>query len=296
MSEDAAAETTEAPVSEAPVTDAPVSEAPAEAPAPTMDWADMRTSIAGGDESLGKMLSRYGSAEAMGKAFAAQRQKLSERQEPTIPTLGDDPTPEQVAEYRTAMGIPENVDDYAVNFAEGFEVGEADGAALESFKAFMHERNIPPSQAGAAVEWYAGLVETQRQEANANADRVSEESHNALKTEWGRDRDGNINAIRAYLDDNLGAQKAESLRSMRMEDGSMLMDNADVLRLLVTPARDYIGGDGLISGDLQTAAKSVSEEITGLMQLRLNDPAKYKSDEVQSRLSQLYEKKDRITR
>lgn len=296
MSEDAAAEAAPIEPAGTPVADAPVSEAPAEAPAPTMDWADMRTSIAGGDESLGKMLSRYGSAEAMGKAFAAQRQKLSERQEPTIPTLGDDPTPEQVAEFRTAMGIPENVDDYAVNFAEGFEAGEADGAALESFKAFMHERNIPPSQAGAAVEWYAGLVETQRQEANANADRVAEESNDALKAEWGREFDGTVNAIKSYLNDNLGAQEAEGLRSMRMEDGSMLMDNPNVLRLLATPARDYIGGDGLISGDLQTAAKSVSEEITGLMQLRLNDPAKYKSDEVQSRLAELYQKKERITR
>ncbi len=295
-----AGEVTDVPASDAAPTDAPIEtevpagEAPAEPQAPAFDWQDMRSALTGGDETLEKVVGRYRSADAFAKAFMAQRQKLSERVEAKVPELPDDATPEQIAEYRQAVGIPDDVAEYGVDFAEGFEVGEEDSAALNNFKEFMHERNIPPQQAQAAVEWYQNLVETDRQEKNENADHVQGESSDALKAEWGREFDANQNAIRSYLDQTLGAEQAGALREMRMSDGSYLMDNADVLRLLVQPSVDYMGGDMMIAGDQATMAKTLNERKEELMQLRLTDPVKYKSEAVQEEMSQIYSKLGKI--
>ena len=276
-----------------PATD-PATPDPVEPAAPSFDWADMRAQLTGGDESLEKIIGRYRSADAFAKAFLAQRQKLSERVETSVPKIDADSTPEQIAEYRQLMGIPDDVADYGVDFGEGFEAMEEDAGVLDAFKAHMHENNVPPQAAQAAVEWYQGLIEGQRQEQNERADQVHQEASDALKVEWGREFEANQNAIRQYLDQSLGADKAEEIRSMRLMDGSMLMDNPDVLRMLVQPSVDYMGGDMMIAGDSATMAKTLGERRDELLELRLSDPQKYKSDAVQEEIGRIYSQLARV--
>lgn len=290
--ETAAVETADVTDAGADVTaEAPETAAPE---APSFDWADMRGAMTGGDEGMEKVFGRYRSADAFAKAFMAQRQKLSERAEPAIPTLDENSTPEDIAAYRQAMGIAENVDDYGVNFGEGFEMADGDAEVLTAFKEHMHSSNVPPNAAQAAVEWYQNLVETDRQAKNEMADTVHSEASDALKAEWGREFDANQNAIKSYLNESLGAERADEMREMRMADGSYLMDNPDVLRLLVQPASDYMGGDLMVAGDQATAAKTLNERKNELMALRLSDPVKYKSDEVQEEVAGIFAKLGRL--
>lgn len=299
MSEEAVAEVADVSATDAAPTDAPATpEAPAvevseESSAPSFDWADVRGQLTGGDESMEKVIGRYRSLDAFGKAFMAQRQKLSERAEPSIPQLGENPTEEQVAAYREAMGIPDSLDDYAVTFGEGFEGAAGDDDVLGNFKEHMHNRNVPPAAAQAAVEWYQQLVETDRQQKNENAGIVHEEASDALRAEWGREFEGNQNAIKSYLNEALGADEANGLREMRMEDGSYLMDNPQLLRLLVQPATDYMG-TGMIAGDTATMAKTLTQRRDELLAQRLSDPQGYKSDAVQEELTSIYQKLDRM--
>jgi hypothetical protein len=290
-----AGDVVDAPTTESAPTDAPAAEAPAEATpeAPALEWADIRTALSGGDEAMDKVIGRYRSLDAFGKAFMAQRQKLSERA-PELPTLGENPSDEEVAAYREAYGIPAEVDGYEVTFGEEFDHSEADQGILDGFKAAMHESNVPPGAAQAAINWYQNLVETDRQAKNEMADTVGDESANALKAEWGREFDGNVAAVQNYLNQSLGEEQAEDLRSLRMEDGSFLMDNADVLRLLVQPAIDYVGPNSIIGGDVATAAKTLNERKDELLSMRLNDPNKFKSEGIQEELADIYGKLSRL--
>lgn len=302
MAEDQIADggVTDAPVdapapTDAPLaTEAPASDVPAESDGPSFDWADMRAQLTGGDEALEKVIGRYRSADAFSKAFMAQRQKLSERAEQSVPTLADDATPEQIQQYRELMGIPNDAADYQVGFAEGFELGEADAAALDAFKEHMHGRNIPPSAAQAAIEWYQDTMEADRQQKNANAADFHNEASDTMQVEWGREFEANQNAIKSYINDTLGSEQAEALRGLRLENGAMLMDSPDVLRLLVQPATDYMGGDMMIAGDPGTMAKTVDERMKEILQMRVSDPHGYKEESIQEELAGLYQKKARL--
>lgn len=292
-----AGDVVDAPVADAPASDAPApTDAPTEAPAsetPSFEWSDVRTALVGEDAAMEKVVGRYRSLDAFGKAFMAQRQKLSERA-PELPTLGENPSDEEVAAYREAYGIPADVAGYEVTFGEEFDHTEADAGILDGFKASMHESNVPPAAAQAAINWYQNLVETDRQAKNEMADTVGDESANALKAEWGREFDSNAAAIQNYLNQSLGAEEAEAMRSLRMEDGSFLMDNADVLRLLVQPATDYVGPNSIIGGDVATAAKTLNERKDELLGMRLSDPNKFKTEGIQEELADIYGKLSRI--
>ena len=91
--ETADAGVTDAPLDTAAPADAPVTpeaaqaDVPAEPQSPSFDWADVRGQLTGGDEALEKVIGRYRSLDAFGKAFMSQRQKLSERTEVSAPTL-----------------------------------------------------------------------------------------------------------------------------------------------------------------------------------------------------------------
>ncbi len=148
-----AGDVVDAPVADAPASDAPApTDAPTEAPAsetPSFEWSDVRTALVGEDAAMEKVVGRYRSLDAFGKAFMAQRQKLSERA-PELPTLGENPSDEEVAAYREAYGIPADVAGYEVTFGEEFDHTEADAGILDGFKASMHESNVPPAAAQAA--------------------------------------------------------------------------------------------------------------------------------------------------
>lgn len=283
----------DAPI-ETPAGGAEVQEAPESA---GFDWADMRAQLTGGDEALEKVIGRYRSADAFSKAFMAQRQKLSERQEQSVPKLDKDSTPEQIQQYRELMGIPNDVADYQISFGEGYELSEGDAEAVENFKEYMHGKNVPPSAAQAALEWYQETVEADRQQKNANAADFHAEASDTLRVEWGKEFAANQNAIKAYINDTLGPEQADALRGLRLENGAMLMDSPDVLRLLVQPAADYMGGDMMISGETGAMAKTFDARIKEILNLKNTDPrGEWREDSIQEELAGLYAKKAKLNK
>ena len=102
------------PVPEPAATPAPEPAATTEPAAepPKDNWAELRTKFAKGDEKLEKRLARYSSVESALEAMLAAQDKIAKGEHKT--PLGDNPTPEELAAYREANGIPESADKYEV--------------------------------------------------------------------------------------------------------------------------------------------------------------------------------------
>jgi hypothetical protein len=77
-------------------------------------------------------------------------------------------------------------------------------------------------------------------------------------------------------------------------DGSRLQDNQAFVKMMAQVGSDYYGGNAIMTGDVETTAKTVEERINELLTLRNEDPDKYFSDEVQGKITALYNQRDKI--
>lgn len=251
-----------------------------------------REQLAGGDAGLLKQLERHKSVESISKSFKEARNAAKNAGKPL--TLGEKATPEEVKAYREAMGIPDEAKDYPVSFREGFKASERDGAILDSFKAYLHEHNADPRAAGAALEWYQDFATEQRQALDGNLAKVAKETQAELRSEWGGEYDGNLNAAAELMTSHLGEEGFDRMMGLRLMDGSRLQDDPAFVKMMAQIGSDYYGGTSIVSGDVETTAKTIQGQIDELLKLRETDEKKYFSDEVQGKITKLYAQRAKI--
>ena len=256
------------------------------------DLASLRQSLSAGDEGFAKQLDRYTSIEAMGKAWKSAVETAQKKQAPL--TLPDDATDEQVAEFRKTLGLPEEAKDYPVSFAEGYEAGEADEALLGSFKEMLHAKGGDPRTAGIAMEWYQDLTATMEQDRNARMAEVRAATQQELRAEYGTEYEGNIAAAKELMRTQIGNEGTDAMMQLRLEDGSMLQDSPEFVKMMVQMGVDYYGSNGIINGDVETTAKTIDEKIAEFRDMQMKDPDKYHSDAVQAEVAALYAQKAKL--
>jgi hypothetical protein len=99
----------------------------------------------------------------------------------------DGATPEAIAAYHRAIGVPEQIDGYVIKLPDGIE-GVLDDRLVTSFKESALKAGVPASAVGMLGQWYieqqldmdAGIVAARAQETQAKF------------TEWGGEKDRNL--------------------------------------------------------------------------------------------------------
>ncbi|MDM9629537.1 hypothetical protein QTL95_27000 [Rhizobium sp. S152] len=251
-----------------------------------------REKLAGGDEAVLKQLGRYKSIDAISRGF--REAYNSAKTAGKNVTLTDKSTPEEVKAFRAANGIPDEATAYPGDFREGFAASDADKAILGDFKAAMHAKNVPPSVAGAALDWYQDFATAQQQQLDGHMVKVAKETQTALRNEWGGEYDGNIAAADQLMTTHLGQDGYQELLGLRFMDGSRLQDHPGFVKMMAQIGSDYYGGTAILTGDVEATSKTVQENINELLKLRETDERKYFSDEVQGKLTKLYAQRDKI--
>lgn len=88
---------------------------------------------------------------------------------------GEDATPEQLAAFSKAIGVPEKVEDYKLTFAD-----DAAKKIFEKNLADMHAARLTPKQAQAMINKW----QTQLADKKAELENKYKESEATLNTEW----------------------------------------------------------------------------------------------------------------
>lgn len=280
-----------------PDTPAPVLDAPTEPdtkPTAPQTWPDNWRELAlgeGASEKDLKQLQRIKSPQDLIKVHLDAQEKIRKGIKPL--TIDEKSSDEDVAAYRKAVGIPEDVNDYALKFSENMEPTDADNQILGDFKQAAFDQNIPPAQAQSMLDWYEATMETQAQDMAENAQTFRVETTESLRQEWGGEYQSNLNAIKTFLEANLGESYTD-LAHKQFTDGTFLGDDPNFLRMMAGPATDHVGPNAIFSGDVETATKSLEERKNELLALRgskdRDDQAKYKTDAVQTELQDIYAK------
>ena len=207
--------------------------------------------------------------------------------------LPDKATPEDIAAYRKANGIPETPDKYDIK-PEGVWAEESNKERLNDVLKFAHENNLPPQAAKSMLDFMAKGHQSALDALAERDEKERSETEESLRAEWGQDYKPNMNLLSSLLDGEEEGFK-EDLFNARLPDGSKLINDVGFNKLLVRLARE-INPVGAIMPSGTTDAKSIDDEIDSLRKLQASDPKEFWGEKVQKRLLELQGAKERISK
>lgn len=232
---------------------------------------DWRAELTTDPEEL-KRLSRFADKKALFQSYRSLEKKMAAGEAPK-PTLGDNPTEDEVKAFRAANGIPETADKYEITPPEGFVFGEADKPLLESFKAHAHTKNWNPAQLNDAVGWYAA----EQARIAAARDAADGEFHTTsiaeLAADWGPEFKANVNSV-ANLLATAPDGVAERIQGGRTADGKKLGDDPGVMRWLAQLSRELNPAATLLPAG-QTNQAGLEARINEIKDLMTQEPQAY---------------------
>lgn len=155
-------------------------------------------------------------------------------------------TPEEVASYRKALGIPEKPDDYEFPELSKEQLTDEVKASRAEWAKRFHELGIPKE----AAKTLTNLVNADAEkfmQSQVEADKVfAKKQEEALRQEWkGEDYDKNKTlANRAFTEiANRAGLKLDDLTKIETKDGRFLMDRAEMVKLFAVLGREMAEGN-----------------------------------------------------
>ena len=176
------------------------------------------------------------------KSAKETKAALSRKLEGFVKLPGETATPEELASFRQALGIPETPDGYEVQVQvpEGMAWDET---ALTPFKELAHAEGIPPKAFAALVQKQAEVEAQMFQEQQA----ALEASQQALVNEWGDQYDYRLSDIQGRVGDALDLSQP-------------FLSREDVLRALDSLAKDF-RPDDTNPGKVVNSGASLDDQI-----------------------------------
>lgn len=261
------------------------------------DWRGLMVKSAGfaeGEEydKQMKRAERFSDPGAVLKSYIELEKTVAEKSNDWRPQLPDDPTDDQVAAYRDALGVPQEAEGYYAAMPEGQVLSEEDKEVADQWFEHAHKTNMDTKSAIEGINFYNNLKEAQEIAiADLNAE-MKEKSEDAMQQEFGAGYRNQINKIKAYLNAEYPADVRDALAGAKMQDGTMLMNHLPTLMEFARKATDKHPSGALIGGEMITDMQSIDEEIkTHKETHKFGQKEWYKNQPAQDRLKQLYDLK-----
>lgn len=257
--------------------------------APAKVWETWRQELSGGDDKILTELTRIKSPADIGKELLRQKQELSKRREPL--TLAKDATPEQVTEYRKAIGVPAEgtIEAYGIKAPDGYKLSEVEKGALGDLAKLGVDKNVPAPIMKEVTDHFFRVQEANRQALNTLDANRQKEWQGELEQKLGKDFKPMVAAGEAFLNqrfaDNPEA-KAELLNA-RLPGGGKLGDSPFFIELVIDNALKHGFNDRIEANELESSGRSLAEQQQEIEKLQFSDSAKYNLPATQQKLDKL---------
>ena len=181
---------------------------------------------------------------------AAARQKV----EGMVKLPGEDATPEDIAAYRKAIGVPDSPDGYSSldtpsDLPEGTEWNSE---FADSFRQLAHDKNLTPDTVQAIAELYNTQQQTSATRQEAARAQLDAEKSQKLDEAFGKDRESIITKAK---------QVARSL-GMDVSDGDLFATTENVKALADFAPR--FGEDKLVPAEQVDARVASAERLVSI--------------------------------
>lgn len=246
---------------------------------------DWRKEIGGDDAEAQKVLARFSDPKTFFKSFSEAQAKI--RSGELAKPLAADATPEQIAEWRKANGVPEKLDAYFEKLPNGRVIGKDDQPMFNQVAERLHKLNVPTSVMHDLVDWYYTGQESQAAAERQVDQADSQKATLALKEAYGDDYKPNMGILENWLE-GMGKDLKAKLKDAVLGDGTRLMNNVDAVKWLVSQARSANPLAGLLPTNGEGDLKSLESEIAAIEKtMRENRPAYNKDEKMQERYRNL---------
>ena len=133
-------------------------------------------------------LARYKTVPDMAKALAHANALVGRK----LGVPNEKSTPEEVAAYRKALGVPESLEEYDFTPEQAPEGFNWDKGAMQPFAEVAHKHNIPPSARKELAGLFAQYESSKIDVMQGMFDQQRQEAVATLQKEWGQDFSKNI--------------------------------------------------------------------------------------------------------
>ena len=133
----------------------------------------------------------------MGKSYLDLNEKSKSYHKP----LGEKPTPEEVAEFRKTIGVPEKPDGYTVERPEKMPEGIVYDEVLENkFREVSHQLNLTPAQVAGVYKMYSDYNLGMHSEVLKGVSENKQKAVDTLKDIWKGDayKENTEKAVRSF--------------------------------------------------------------------------------------------------
>lgn len=222
---------------------------------------DWREKIAGADAKELARLQRFPDVNSVYKSFRELESKLSSG---TVKLdLPDNPTEEQIAQYRKDRGIPATAADYELSLQDGLTIGENDEPIVSHMLEAMHAENLPPKVVNQIVNEFFRAREEMAASQQEEQKVIKTTNEEILRKEWGGNFLPNVMAVKNLLAAAPGGL-GEALMVARLPDGSLLGNNAEAVKWLATVALDLNPAGTVVPGATGNQLQAIEDELKGL--------------------------------
>lgn len=254
-----------------------------------------RERIAGDDQKALQRLQRFPDVGSVFKSFRELETKLSSGQ--VKQSLPENPTPEQISEYRQANGIPEKPTDYKLELSDGLVIGEADQPLIDGILEAAHAVNAHPAVVNAIVDEYYHMREVQMEQAQERLEQDKSNTISTLTSEWGADFKPNMRAINNTLVAHLGQEMADLVLTAKLSDGSVLGNNVGAIMGLARLAKELNPAGTMVpnsGGDQISAIGDQIAEMENKMKTNIRAWQHPNNEAERTRYRNLIEARDKL--
>lgn len=259
-------------------------------------WNDgWRERMANGDEKELKRLQRFSSPDDVYKMARSLETRMSSGEIKS--TLRKDATADEAKIWRAENGIPETPDGYEMVFSDGTKVPEEDRDTIKTFLEVAHKLNYTKEQVKAGIDWQYENSQRQTELQQAADEKLTMETVDALRAEWGNDYRANTNMIQTNLDRG-GNGLADMVLRGRAADGRPLGSVPEVLKWIVAMERDINPAGTVVPNAGSNQINAIADEIANLEKMMGNRQSDYwkgpKAEANQARYRQLDEARSKL--
>ena len=213
------------------------------APQPEPSWRDVV-----GDPDLRRQLDRYNSVEDLVRHNLSMRQKLSLAV--TLP--GEGASDEELADFRTRMGVPERPDDYDYELPGDLPKHLADAISEQDLSDVFdaaHALGLTQVQLTGLLDYRLDALAGGEQRLAGQLAAAREEAEASLRRDWGRDYDRNLNLSRRALRQFGGDGLIEFLTATRVH-GAQLANHPEIVKWAASVGRGMTEGTLHLGGEV----------------------------------------------
>lgn len=203
------------------------------------------------------------------KADAVRAINDFRKRESQVRVPGKNASPEEIATYHKAIGIPEKPEEYEFSdLPEGFELTDGVKESRAEWAKHFHSLGIPKA-AAKELSRLANEEELREMKATKEADEsFVKQQEAALRSEWkGEEYERNktlANRAFAELASRTGL-KLDELTKIETKDGRFLMDRVEMVKIFAAIGREM--SEGSIGPTLtETEKDTVDDQIRGIRQ------------------------------